>query len=136
MNVIHVWDYYWYHQLLCAAKNNIGVVIAIWAPIMLVSLFFLWYASLVLLKPHFYDNQSGILLQVYFMDTQIWYAIYATIVGGIYGAFRRLGEVCLLHIILFCHSIHYFTNWILHPFPYWSYLFCEGFYFSLLYCSF
>jgi hypothetical protein len=30
------------------------------------------------------------------MDTQIWYAIYATIVGGIYGAFRRLGEVCLL----------------------------------------
>jgi hypothetical protein len=27
-------------MLLCAAKNNIGVVIAIWAPIMLVSLSF------------------------------------------------------------------------------------------------
>lgn len=32
-------------------------------------------------------------LQVYFMDTQIWYAIFSTIFGGIYGAFRRLGEV-------------------------------------------
>lgn len=27
------------------------------------------------------------------MDTQIWYAIYSTIFGGVYGAFRRLGEV-------------------------------------------
>ena len=32
-------------------------------------------------------------LQVYFMDTQIWYAIFSTLVGGIYGAYRRLGEV-------------------------------------------
>lgn len=32
------------------------------------------------------------------MDTQIWYAIYSTLVGGIYGAFRRLGEVCLCFI--------------------------------------
>lgn len=32
------------------------------------------------------------ILQVYFMDTQIWYAIFSTIFGGIYGAFRRLGE--------------------------------------------
>lgn len=31
--------------------------------------------------------------QVYFMDTQIWYAIFSTIFGGLYGAFRRLGEV-------------------------------------------
>jgi uncharacterized membrane protein YkvI len=28
------------------------------------------------------------------MDTQIWYAIFSTMIGGIYGAFRRLGEVC------------------------------------------
>lgn len=28
------------------------------------------------------------------MDSQIWYAIFSTIFGGIYGAFRRLGEVC------------------------------------------
>lgn len=27
------------------------------------------------------------------MDTQIWYAIFSTIFGGIYGAFRCLGEV-------------------------------------------
>ena len=32
-------------------------------------------------------------LQVYFMDTQIWYAIFSTLIGGIYGACRRLGEV-------------------------------------------
>lgn len=30
---------------------------------------------------------------VYFLDTQIWYAIFSTIVGGTYGAFQRLGEV-------------------------------------------
>jgi hypothetical protein len=51
--------------LLFAAKNNIGVVIALWAPIII----------------------------VYFMDTQIWYAIFFTIYGGIYGTFRRLGEI-------------------------------------------
>jgi hypothetical protein len=27
------------------------------------------------------------------MDAQIWYAIFSTLFGGIYGAFRRLGEV-------------------------------------------
>ncbi|KAL8241379.1 hypothetical protein R6Q59_014734 [Mikania micrantha] len=32
-------------------------------------------------------------LQVYFMDTQIWYAIFYTIFGGVYGAFNRLGEI-------------------------------------------
>jgi len=29
------------------------------------------------------------------MDTQIWYAIYATLFGGIIGAFSHLGEVCV-----------------------------------------
>ena len=29
------------------------------------------------------------------MDAQIWYAIFSTLFGGIYGAFRRLGEVCI-----------------------------------------
>lgn len=37
--------------------------------------------------------KSAVPLQVYFMDTQIWYAIFSTLFGGIYGAFRRLGEV-------------------------------------------
>lgn len=31
--------------------------------------------------------------QVYFMDTQIWYAIFSTLYGGCIGAFDRLGEV-------------------------------------------
>uniref|UniRef100_A0A453Q8C2 1,3-beta-glucan synthase n=1 Tax=Aegilops tauschii subsp. strangulata TaxID=200361 RepID=A0A453Q8C2_AEGTS len=53
-----------WHEFFPHAKNNIGVVIALWAPIIL----------------------------VYFMDTQIWYAIFSTLVGGIYGACRRLGE--------------------------------------------
>lgn len=37
-------------------------------------------------------------MKVYFLDTQIWYAIYSTLVGGVIGAFDRLGEV-----ILFCY---------------------------------
>lgn len=27
------------------------------------------------------------------MDAQIWYTIFSTALGGIYGAYRRLGEV-------------------------------------------
>ncbi|XP_027342248.1 callose synthase 2-like [Abrus precatorius] len=66
----HVSVYSW-HEFFPHAKNNIGVVIAIWSPIIL----------------------------VYFMDTQIWYAIFSTIVGGIYGAFRRLGEIRTLELL-------------------------------------
>lgn len=61
---VHIKNYQW-HEFFPNAKNNIGVVIALWSPIVL----------------------------VYFMDTQIWYAIFSTIFGGIYGAFRRLGEI-------------------------------------------
>ncbi|CAK9177419.1 unnamed protein product [Ilex paraguariensis] len=63
MNV-HITTYQW-HEFFPRAKSNIGVVIAVWAPVIL----------------------------VYFMDSQIWYAIFSTIFGGIYGAFRRLGEI-------------------------------------------
>ncbi|KAK7401550.1 hypothetical protein VNO78_13118 [Psophocarpus tetragonolobus] len=66
----HVSVYTW-HEFFPHARNNIGVVLAIWAPIIL----------------------------VYFMDTQIWYAIFSTIVGGIYGAFRRLGEIRTLELL-------------------------------------
>jgi len=38
--------------------------------------------------------------QVYFMDSQIWYAVFSTIFGGISGSFRRLGEV-------WCYSSSY-----------------------------
>ncbi|PPR85546.1 hypothetical protein GOBAR_AA35144 [Gossypium barbadense] len=34
-------------------------------------------------------------VQVYFMDTQIWYSIFSTIYGGVSGAFDRLGELSI-----------------------------------------
>ncbi|KAL0389397.1 UNVERIFIED_CONTAM: Callose synthase 3 [Sesamum calycinum] len=51
MNV-HISTYQW-HEFFPQAKNNIGVVIALWAPVIL----------------------------VYFMDSQIWYAIFSTLFG-------------------------------------------------------
>lgn len=33
------------------------------------------------------------------MDTQIWYAIYSTLYGGLVGAFDRLGEVIFLNVV-------------------------------------
>ncbi|KAL7120710.1 hypothetical protein ACP275_02G139200 [Erythranthe tilingii] len=67
---VHISTYQW-HEFFPQAKNNIGVVIALWSPIII----------------------------VYFMDTQIWYAIFSTIFGGIYGAFRRLGEIRTLGML-------------------------------------
>ncbi|VAH60972.1 unnamed protein product [Triticum turgidum subsp. durum] len=51
--------------------HNLGVVFTIWAPIVM----------------------------VYFMDTQIWYAIFSTICGGVNGAFSRLGEIRTLGML-------------------------------------
>ncbi|KAM7277956.1 hypothetical protein ACFE04_005090 [Oxalis oulophora] len=67
---VHITNFQW-HEFFPRAKNNIGVVIALWSPIIL----------------------------VYFMDTQIWYAIFSTLFGGIYGAFRRLGEIRTLGML-------------------------------------
>ncbi|KAK9283428.1 hypothetical protein L1049_011670 [Liquidambar formosana] len=67
---VHITTFQW-HEFFPRARNNIGVVVALWAPIVL----------------------------VYFMDTQIWYAIFSTIFGGIYGAFRRLGEIRTLGML-------------------------------------
>ncbi|KAL7158225.1 hypothetical protein ABFS83_02G128600 [Erythranthe nasuta] len=67
---VHISTYQW-HEFFPQAKNNIGVIIALWSPIII----------------------------VYFMDTQIWYAIFSTIFGGIYGAFRRLGEIRTLGML-------------------------------------
>ncbi|KAK9078560.1 hypothetical protein SSX86_002617 [Deinandra increscens subsp. villosa] len=61
---VHMYTYTW-HSFSSSAMNNIGVVVSLWAPSIL----------------------------VYFMDTQIWYAIFSTIFGGVYGAFNRLGEI-------------------------------------------
>ncbi|CAA2967687.1 callose synthase 7-like isoform X1 [Olea europaea subsp. europaea] len=67
---ISVSSYDW-HEFFPNATNNIGVVIAIWAPVIL----------------------------VYFMDTQIWYAIFSTVIGGIEGAFSHLGEIRTLGML-------------------------------------
>ncbi|EPS72207.1 hypothetical protein M569_02539, partial [Genlisea aurea] len=67
---IRVSGYDW-HEFFPHSTHNIGVVIAIWVPVVL----------------------------VYFMDTQIWYAIFSTIVGGIYGAFSHLGEIRTLGML-------------------------------------
>ncbi|CAI0440651.1 unnamed protein product [Linum tenue] len=67
---VHITTFQW-HEFFPQARNNIGVVIALWAPIIL----------------------------VYFMDTQIWYAIFSTLFGGVYGAFRRLGEIRTLGML-------------------------------------
>ncbi|KAL4198845.1 hypothetical protein AMTRI_Chr03g48090 [Amborella trichopoda] len=56
---------YDWHEFFPKVKNNAGAILAIWAPVIL----------------------------VYFMDTQIWYAFFCTIFGGICGAFRHLGEI-------------------------------------------
>ncbi|KMT02455.1 hypothetical protein BVRB_9g204040 [Beta vulgaris subsp. vulgaris] len=63
-------DYQW-HEFYPNATHNFGVIIAIWAPVVL----------------------------VYLMDTQIWYAIFSTIVGGILGAFSHLGEIRTLGML-------------------------------------
>ncbi|MQL77135.1 hypothetical protein Taro_009524, partial [Colocasia esculenta] len=63
-------DYEW-HEFFPNVKHNIGVIISIWAPIVL----------------------------VYFMDAQIWYAIFSTLFGGILGAFSHLGEIRTLGML-------------------------------------
>ncbi|KAF5744039.1 callose synthase 7-like isoform X1 [Tripterygium wilfordii] len=67
---MHIDNYQW-HEFFPNVTHNIGVVIAIWAPIIL----------------------------VYFMDAQIWYAIFSTLFGGIHGAFSHLGEIRTLGML-------------------------------------
>ncbi|MED6125206.1 Callose synthase 5 [Stylosanthes scabra] len=69
MRINHV-DFAW-HEFFPNARYNIGAVIALWAPVML----------------------------VYFMDTQIWYAVFSTLAGGVVGAFDRLGEIRTLTML-------------------------------------
>ncbi|GMN30383.1 hypothetical protein TIFTF001_002769 [Ficus carica] len=67
---IHRINYEW-HEFFPNAQNNYGAVLSLWAPVVM----------------------------VYFMDTQIWYAIYSTLCGGIIGAFDRLGEIRTLGML-------------------------------------
>ncbi|XP_062212503.1 callose synthase 7-like [Phragmites australis] len=62
---------YEWHEFFPYLQHNLGVVITVWAPIVM----------------------------VYFMDTQIWYAIFSTICGGVNGAFSRLGEIRTLGML-------------------------------------
>ncbi|KAM0855378.1 hypothetical protein ACQ4PT_049810 [Festuca glaucescens] len=62
---------YEWHEFFPYLQHNLGVVFTIWAPIVM----------------------------VYFMDTQIWYAIFSTICGGVNGAFSRLGEIRTLGML-------------------------------------
>ncbi|KAK4275573.1 hypothetical protein QN277_018631 [Acacia crassicarpa] len=64
-------NFQWHEFFPEKDTHNIFVVIAIWAPIVL----------------------------VYFMDTQIWYAIYSALFGGILGAFHHLGEIRTLGML-------------------------------------
>ncbi|KAL5722920.1 Callose synthase 5 [Ranunculus cassubicifolius] len=63
-------QYEWF-ELIPNAKHNIGAVVALWAPVAL----------------------------VYFMDTQIWYAVFSTLWGGVSGALDRLGEIRTLGML-------------------------------------
>ncbi|XP_011624302.2 callose synthase 5 [Amborella trichopoda] len=69
MNVRHV-QYTW-HEFFPNAQHYIGAIVSLWAPVIL----------------------------VYFMDTQIWYAIFSTLYGGVSGAFGRLGEIRTLGML-------------------------------------
>ncbi|KAJ7537160.1 hypothetical protein O6H91_12G100700 [Diphasiastrum complanatum] len=65
-NIVWTW-----HEFFPHARKNIGAVISLWAPVIL----------------------------VYFMDTQIWYSVYSTLSGGVTGAFMRLGEIRTLGML-------------------------------------
>ncbi|KAJ4971022.1 hypothetical protein NE237_004121 [Protea cynaroides] len=69
MSVRHI-QYVW-HEFFPTAEQNYGAVISLWAPVVL----------------------------VYLMDTQIWYAFFSTLYGGVYGAFDRLGEIRTLGML-------------------------------------
>ncbi|KAL1224859.1 Callose synthase 5 [Cardamine amara subsp. amara] len=69
MSIRHV-KYQW-HEFFPDAEHNYGAVVSLWLPVIL----------------------------VYFMDTQIWYAIFSTICGGVIGAFDRLGEIRTLGML-------------------------------------
>ncbi|XVE86251.1 hypothetical protein DITRI_Ditri18aG0020500 [Diplodiscus trichospermus] len=68
---LHVDNYQWHELFSEVVTHNMGVVIAIWSPIVL----------------------------VYFMDAQIWYSIFSTLFGGIHGAFSHLGEIRTLGML-------------------------------------
>ncbi|KAK8272610.1 hypothetical protein V6Z12_D11G345800 [Gossypium hirsutum] len=67
---IGVQTYDW-HELFPKVRSNVGAIVAVWAPIIV----------------------------VYFMDTQIWYSVYCTVCGGLYGILHHLGEIRTLGML-------------------------------------
>ncbi|GLT28286.1 hypothetical protein SLA2020_032280 [Shorea laevis] len=67
---IHI-ENYLLPELVPGVTYKIGVIVAIWGPTVL----------------------------VYFMDAQIWYAIFSALLGGILGVFRHLGEIRTLSML-------------------------------------
>ncbi|KAA8526709.1 hypothetical protein F0562_009062 [Nyssa sinensis] len=67
---IGVKNYDW-HELFPKVKSNAGAIAAVWAPVIL----------------------------VYFMDTQIWYSVFCSIFGGVYGILHHLGEIRTLGML-------------------------------------
>ncbi|XVF79206.1 hypothetical protein PTKIN_Ptkin14bG0201900 [Pterospermum kingtungense] len=62
---------YDWHELFPKVRSNAGAIVAVWAPIIV----------------------------VYFMDTQIWYSVYCTVCGGLYGILHHLGEIRTLGML-------------------------------------
>ncbi|GMI65572.1 glucan synthase-like 4 [Hibiscus trionum] len=62
---------YDWHELFPKVRNNAGAIVAVWTPIIV----------------------------VYFMDTQIWYSVYCTVCGGLYGILHHLGEIRTLGML-------------------------------------
>ncbi|KAL2331236.1 hypothetical protein Fmac_018817 [Flemingia macrophylla] len=67
---IGVRKYDW-HELFPRVKSNAGAIVAVWSPVVI----------------------------VYFMDTQIWYSVFCTIIGGLYGILNHLGEIRTLGML-------------------------------------
>ncbi|KAL5150262.1 Callose synthase 5 [Glycine soja] len=82
--------------------------------------FFLWWSQI---KPLFRPTKDIMSIRrVYFMDTQIWYALFSTLCGGLVGAFDRLGEVIaiidgnsLMCLEIFLKSLSVFFRVIILP---------------------
>ncbi|KAM3282637.1 callose synthase 5 [Capsicum chacoense] len=69
LNITRV-QYAW-HEFFPGVTSNYGAVLVLWTPVII----------------------------VYFMDAQIWYAIFSTLCGGVIGAFDRLGEIRTLGML-------------------------------------
>ncbi|CAM0878096.1 unnamed protein product [Alopecurus aequalis] len=60
------------HELFPYLRQVFGIIITVWAPVVM----------------------------VYFMDTQIWFAFFSTVYGGLHGVFSHLGEIGTLEMLI------------------------------------